>query len=98
MGRENPLAAGLSLEATGANVTTRREMDALLADKAIGCQVEWRADKRGTRDPWCGCPIPGPNHTSHEIYFWGVHPYYSAPTWETTGQLYRGAGGARLDL
>ena len=78
-------------------MTTPREMDALLAE-AIGCKVE---------DRWNGgfCTCEADTHGKRGSGFRVINghpcspvlPYYSAPTWETTGQLIEGLAQLPFD-
>ena len=75
---------------------TPREIDAKLAE-AIGCSVEWFEG-----DFHCGCGghiyddttqiLRGGDHcwTYGDCPTSNLLPYYSAPTWETSGQLIEG--------
>ena len=65
---------------------TDRERDAALAE-AIGCKV--RPPNPGlSADYNCGCEDQA--HWSHPRQANFVAPYFSAPTWETSGQLIEG--------
>jgi hypothetical protein len=70
---------------TGTTITAR-EIDAKLAE-AIGCKVKPPFDGLSA-DFDCGCDKGEHAFLGHKHSF--VQPYYSKPTWETSGQLIEG--------
>lgn len=68
-----------------------REIDAALA-AAIGCKVKWKPGV-GIEWPYCTCQRDQDSglypHGEAPNTGW-LKPYYTAPTWGTTGQLIEG--------